>query len=79
VSEESTTVFEFAKNALECVRVSVGSYRGHRLIDLRVFYTDGDGYKPSPKGVAINVKLLPELERAVQALRKAVDAPPDEV
>lgn len=73
MSEEAIMVYEFQKNAWECVRVYVDSYRGHRLINLRVFYSHDDGYKPSRKGLAINVKLLPELERAVQELRKAVD------
>ena len=71
MSDGNGVVYEFQKNALERVRVALTEYRGHDLIDLRVYYTDdGETYKPSRKGVAFNASLLPDLEEAVKRLRE---------
>ncbi|MGQ4810145.1 hypothetical protein NKDENANG_03593 [Candidatus Entotheonellaceae bacterium PAL068K] len=34
---------QFEKNATEVVRVSLTNFRGHKLIDLRVYYSDDKG------------------------------------
>ena len=65
-------VHAFAKNAREDVRVSLSIYKGRSIIDLRVFYRDGEGeMRPTPRGLSIDRELLPELESAVVALRIA--------
>lgn len=70
-------VHTFAKNAREDVRVTFSSYKGRPLIDLRVFYRDAAGeMRPTPKGLAIARELLPELETAVAALRRAESEEP---
>ena len=71
MSEDDITIHEFQKNALERVRVSLRTYKGHRLIDIRVLYQSGEGYRPSPKGACFSVALLPELEAAIERLRQA--------
>ena len=71
-ADADRVVYAFPKNAREDVRVSLSSYKGRPLIDLRVFYRDGAGeMRPTPKGVSIARELLPELEAAVSALRLA--------
>jgi len=66
-------VYSFGKNAIERVHADTTRYKGHSLIDVRIYYQDDDGaWKPSRKGLTLNVDLLPELEAAVAALRKAV-------
>lgn len=65
-------VYTFAKNAREDVRFTHSHYKGRALIDIRAFYrTDTGELRPSPKGVSIARELLPELEKAVAALRAA--------
>ncbi|MCZ6875177.1 MAG: transcriptional coactivator p15/PC4 family protein [bacterium] len=44
-------IAQFEKNATEVVRVSLTEFRGHKLIDLRVYYSDDEGqFKPTKKG-----------------------------
>ncbi len=67
-------VARFEKNALEDVRVLLKTYKGHDLIDLRVYYLPGEGQEPRPtkKGLCVKADLLPELKKAVLALEEAL-------
>ena len=59
-------ISEFRKNSQEVVRVSLTEFKGHQLLDLRVYYEDDAGeLKPSRKGVALSVDLYAELRKAV--------------
>lgn len=74
-AQPNHTVHEFVKNAREIVRASLGEYQGSEILDLRVFYMNSAGNAaPTPKGLTLSRSLLPELERAVAALRTEVDA-----
>lgn len=70
---ESIEVARFQKNSVEEVRAQITNYKGHDLIDLRVFVIkeNSDGIA-TRKGLTLNVDLLPELKRAVLALEKAL-------
>lgn len=63
------------KNAREEIRVSRDDYRGHDMINLRVFYDAGDDMRPGKQGVAFKAALLPEI---LSALRQASDVAPPE-
>lgn len=68
---EPTFIATIAKNSLEDVRVALDEYQGTDLIDVRVwadFKTGPAGLirAPTKKGVALNVRALPELIRALQ-------------
>ena len=64
-------IVQFAKNATEVVRVSLTEYRGRKLVDVRVYYTDDAGeYRPTKKGVSLSVEVYPEFKRAMLALEK---------
>jgi len=67
-------ISQFTKNAVEEVRVSLTEYRGHKLIDLRVYYEprDGGDRLPSKKGLTISVELFPELKKALDELETAL-------
>jgi len=66
-------IYSFGKNAVERVHADTTRYKGHSLIDLRIHYEDDDGkWKPTKKGLTLNIDLLPELEAAVAALRQAI-------
>ena len=63
----STLIEKFQKNSFEEVQISYNQFNGNDLIDIRVFYkNDKDEYKPSKKGISINVKHFSEFEKAVQ-------------
>ncbi len=51
------------KNRTERVQVSLRTFEGHDLIDIRVFWTPdgGKSWNPSKKGVSLNVQKLPVL------------------
>ena len=64
-----TTVAEIQKNAVEVVRVSLTEFKGHQLVDLRVYFLDdSDEFRPSKKGVCLKPDLLGEV---IQALERA--------
>jgi hypothetical protein len=64
-------IAQFEKNATEVVRVTLTEYRGHKLFDMRVYYSDDEGqYRPTRKGVSLSVGLYPEFKRALLALEK---------
>lgn len=53
--------------------VSLSSYEGHNLINIREYFTDRAGcMRPSTKGLSAVVRRLPELSKALsRALQKA--------
>jgi Transcriptional Coactivator p15 (PC4) len=62
---------QFEKNATEVLRISLTEYRGHKLIDARVYYSDDEGqYRPTRKGISLTVGLYPELKKALLTLEK---------
>ena len=68
---------DIPKNAREVLRVQRTTYKGHELIDLRVWYpsdTNGGELRPSPKGVAIRVELLGAVLAALKGVARDVEA-----
>ncbi len=68
----SRTVYQFAKNTTEEVRVSLTEFKGHKLIDVRIYYEPEDGgeRRPTKKGITIDVSLYPELKKALLQVEK---------
>jgi hypothetical protein len=64
-----TIVARFAKNRREHLVVSLSVYRDTPLVDLRLYVpaAEGEGERPTPKGIALNVALIPELRAALEA------------
>lgn len=66
--QEPITIAKFWKNRRrnESVHVSLSEYEQHVLINVRVWCTGTDGIdRPSPKGIAMGIRKLPELARAL--------------
>ncbi len=63
---------QFSKNATEEVRASLTEYKGHKLIDFRIYYEaeDGGEWRPTKKGITIDVGLYPELKKAMMKVEK---------
>lgn len=57
------------KNSREEVRVSLDTYQGHVLVDLRIYADFAAGpvasRAPTKKGLALDVTRLPELREAI--------------
>ena len=64
-------ISEFQKNKLEDFKLSLTEYQGHNLLDFRIYFKDKQGdSKPTKKGVTVNVKLFPELKKAIMDAEK---------
>lgn len=70
-------VARIAKNPTEEVRVSLTSYRGHDLVDIRVFFQDEQGeWRPTKRGVSLSVDSFAELREAVAKAEEMLNARP---
>ena len=56
------------KNATEEIRVSLSEWEGHDLVNIRVWSDpyEGDERRPTKKGIACKVALLPDIIAALQ-------------
>jgi hypothetical protein len=65
---EPVEIAKFWKNRrrAESVHVTLSEYQGAALINVRVYSTGADGIdRPTPKGIAMAIRKLPELARAL--------------
>ncbi|HSU57652.1 MAG TPA: transcriptional coactivator p15/PC4 family protein [Candidatus Dormibacteraeota bacterium] len=63
---EGVVIATFEKNKKEEVRLSVETFHGRKLINLRVFYKDDDGtMKPGKQGMALGVDRYKDLAGAI--------------
>jgi hypothetical protein len=70
-------VARIAKNPTEEVRVSLTSYRGHDLVDIRVFFQDDQGeWRPTKRGVSLSVDSFSELRDAIAKAEEMLNALP---
>ncbi len=50
----------------EIIRVEISEFKGKKLLNLRVWYTDANGeYKPTQKGIAIPPELYEQVKEAI--------------
>ena len=55
------------KNSREELRVSVDTFKGHRLLSLRVWFESDDGtMRPGKQGVALRLERAADLAKAIQ-------------
>lgn len=66
---ESVLIAKFEKNKKEEVRVSLATFHGRKLINIRVYYKDDDGMmKPGKQGIALAVDRYKDFAGAVLEL-----------
>lgn len=54
------------KSATQELRVSIDTFRGMKLLNLRTWYTAADGKQlPGRQGIAVQIRRLPELRDAL--------------
>ena len=62
---------EIQKNTLDVIRIQKTKYKGHDLVDVRVYVEDKNGEKiPTRKGITFKVDLLDEVISALEEIRK---------
>ena len=72
---DAQIIGEFEKNSRERVRVSIESWRGHSLVNLRVLWHRDDGeWLPSRKGLAVSTAKLPDLLTLLTQAMKVVSS-----
>lgn len=69
------TVYEFKKNQREVVRVAIREFKGHRLVDFRVFVPGAEKGEllPTHKGLSLPLKLAPELQHSLDAVMSVLE------
>lgn len=68
----SKKVCTLPKNSRETIWFSLGEYKGHRFVDMRVFCTeDGQAPVPTKKGLTVPPHLWPELRQALTRVEAA--------
>ncbi|WP_338692481.1 transcriptional coactivator p15/PC4 family protein [Bradyrhizobium sp. 26S5] len=66
----SDVVAEWPKGPNELVRVSLGKYHGHTIVNIRVWYqSSGETFRPSKNGVSLG--LAKHALKIRKALKKA--------
>jgi len=67
----------FNKNPLEQVRVEITEYRGNRYLNIRIWFDASEGsepdWKPSQKGLTLNIVLYDDLRRAILKAGKEIE------
>ena len=64
-TDEEKIIHEFMKNGEDKIIVSFTTYKGKRLINLRVYYESEDGWRPTAKGLTLRRELIPDLKEAI--------------
>jgi hypothetical protein len=69
----SDIIFELPKNSRETIRLSLREYKGHRFVDLRIFFNDdGKDSIATRKGLAVSPTLWPEFKKALVKIEAAM-------
>lgn len=73
--EDSVLIAQFEKNKKEEVRVSIDTFHGRKLINIRVYYRDADGtMKPGKQGIALATDQYKNLAGAVLELGQHLES-----
>jgi hypothetical protein len=63
---------DIQKNTQEIIRVHQTDYKGHDLVDIRVYYQDGNDWKPTKKGITFKRELLDDVLKALTQLSESI-------
>jgi len=70
-------ISRFKNNPMEEVRVDVRKFRVEKYIDIRVWYDASENgesdYRPSTKGITLNINLFDDLKEAVLKAEKEIE------
>lgn len=67
-------IADIGKNSREIIRVEVSEFKGKELINLRIWYQTFEGdYKPTQKGITLDISQFAELEKAVRKIGEFIE------
>ena len=74
----STIIKDIEKNSKEIIRVDISEFKGQELINLRVWFSSFDDngnlvYKPTQKGIAINISKYNELKEGIDKIGEYIN------
>ncbi len=74
----STIIKDIEKNSKEIIRIDISEFKGQELINLRIWYSaiDEKGnlvYKPTQKGIAINISKYNELKEGIEKISEYIN------
>ena len=62
-------IYEIKKNSMEKIRIALTEFKGHKLLDIRVYYdaseTRDPDFKPTKKGISIPIDLVREVKEGI--------------
>lgn len=69
----SVIIKDIERNSNEIVRIEISEFKGKELINLRIWFKafDDNGnmiYKPTQKGIAINIGMYNELKEGIEKI-----------
>ena len=72
--EMTQIVHSFRKNESEEVRICLREYKDRSYVDLRIFFeeTETGEFKPTKKGLTLDVAFLTELKRGIEKAEQKV-------
>jgi hypothetical protein len=72
--EKEEKSYEFAKGPTEVVRAGISEFGGKLRADIRVYYqNENEEWRPTKKGINLEVDQLDELAKAVEFLKKEAE------
>jgi len=70
-------VDEFKKNAVEIVKTEISEYQGQKYLNIRIWYDASENgqpeWRPSQKGITLNISLYDDLKAAVLKAEKEIE------
>ncbi len=74
----STIIKDIKRNDREIIRIEVSEFEGKELINLRIWYQAIDSrgdivYKPTKKGVALNITQYGELKEGIDRIGQYIE------
>lgn len=70
-------ISEFKKNAVEIVKTEITEYQGQRYLNIRIWFDASDKgkpeWRPSQKGITLNINLFEDLKAAVLKAEKEIE------
>ena len=66
-TNSARVITEIQKNKREKIIISINEYSGHKYVDLRIHYTDGESaeYRPTKKGITIKPNISQQVIDAI--------------
>lgn len=74
----SVIIKDIKKNNNEIIRIEVSEFKGRDLINIRIWFQSIDGqgnviYKPTQKGITLNLNEYDELRDGIERLKNYID------